>query len=325
MRAPKLLLKAGSIPESTLLDSQSQLATDELKRSDRAKPGYHRPPGAAAAAQPGPRPRPRASRLEVPDLPDPDQASCPGTDRRERACFSRPPATRPEIKAADLRVLSARRSVDIARGGYYPRLIFATGSLSTGLLLVAVRPAVSPATHTEARYLPVLQRRARRAALCRSNFVIPTGRQPSFETLPYALFRPAEPTTCGESMQFALQHSDSQRLAGAHGRAARLINAAGRRCARRAGPPHTCARASSRPTPTLAPPSCQYAAASRQVAALTLTQRNAEIRFNNGLLSGTEFNIAKNNLNFADLQPCCRPSTASSSGARWWTFTKASR
>ncbi|RZK97841.1 MAG: hypothetical protein EOO62_27395 [Hymenobacter sp.] len=43
----------------------------------------------------------------------------------------------------------------------------------------------------------------------------------------------------------------------------------------------------------------QYAAAKRQVAALTLTQRNSEIRFNNGLLSGTEFNIAKNNLNFA--------------------------
>jgi outer membrane protein len=35
------------------------------------------------------------------------------------------------------------------------------------------------------------------------------------------------------------------------------------------------------------------------VAALTTTQRNAEIRFNNGLLSGTEFNIVKNNLNFA--------------------------
>jgi outer membrane protein len=43
----------------------------------------------------------------------------------------------------------------------------------------------------------------------------------------------------------------------------------------------------------------QYAASKRQVAALTTTQRNAEIRFNNGLLSGTEFNVTKNNLNFA--------------------------
>jgi outer membrane protein len=43
----------------------------------------------------------------------------------------------------------------------------------------------------------------------------------------------------------------------------------------------------------------QYSAAKRQVAALTLTQRNSEIRFNNGLLNGTEFNISKNNLNYA--------------------------
>jgi outer membrane protein len=44
----------------------------------------------------------------------------------------------------------------------------------------------------------------------------------------------------------------------------------------------------------------QYAASKRQVTALTLTQRNSEIRFNNGLLNGTEFNIAKNNLTFAE-------------------------
>jgi outer membrane protein len=35
------------------------------------------------------------------------------------------------------------------------------------------------------------------------------------------------------------------------------------------------------------------------VAALTTTQRYAETRFNNGLLSSTEFNVTKNNLNFA--------------------------
>ena len=44
----------------------------------------------------------------------------------------------------------------------------------------------------------------------------------------------------------------------------------------------------------------QYSAAKRQVTALTLSQRNAEIRFNNGLLNGTDFNIAKNNLTVAE-------------------------
>ena len=44
----------------------------------------------------------------------------------------------------------------------------------------------------------------------------------------------------------------------------------------------------------------QYSAAKRQVAALTLSQRNAEIRFNNGLLNGTDFNISKNNLTVSE-------------------------
>jgi outer membrane protein len=38
-----------------------------------------------------------------------------------------------------------------------------------------------------------------------------------------------------------------------------------------------------------------FAATKRQLAALELTFRNAEIRFNNGLLNPTEFNVARNN------------------------------
>ncbi|WP_173664795.1 TolC family protein [Hymenobacter sp. AT01-02] len=44
----------------------------------------------------------------------------------------------------------------------------------------------------------------------------------------------------------------------------------------------------------------RYFSARRQVEALTTAYRNAEIRFNNGLLNGTEFNIAKNNLTAAE-------------------------
>ncbi|QNP51640.1 TolC family protein [Hymenobacter qilianensis] len=44
----------------------------------------------------------------------------------------------------------------------------------------------------------------------------------------------------------------------------------------------------------------RFASASRQVEALNTAYKNAEIRFNNGLLNGTEFNIAKNNLNGAE-------------------------
>ena len=44
----------------------------------------------------------------------------------------------------------------------------------------------------------------------------------------------------------------------------------------------------------------RFDASSRQVEALTLAFRNAEIRFNNGLLNGTDFNIARNNLTAAE-------------------------
>ncbi|MFC7668834.1 TolC family protein [Hymenobacter humi] len=44
----------------------------------------------------------------------------------------------------------------------------------------------------------------------------------------------------------------------------------------------------------------RFAASSRQVEALSLAFRNAEIRFNNGLLNGTDFNIARNNLTAAE-------------------------
>jgi outer membrane protein len=44
----------------------------------------------------------------------------------------------------------------------------------------------------------------------------------------------------------------------------------------------------------------RFAANARQVEALRLAFRNAEIRFNNGLLNGTDFNIARNNLTAAE-------------------------
>jgi outer membrane protein len=39
----------------------------------------------------------------------------------------------------------------------------------------------------------------------------------------------------------------------------------------------------------------RFAATKRQLAALELTYRNAEIRFNNGVLNSTDFNVARNN------------------------------
>jgi outer membrane protein len=44
----------------------------------------------------------------------------------------------------------------------------------------------------------------------------------------------------------------------------------------------------------------RYVSSKRQVEALGTAYRNSEIRFNNGLMNGTDFNIAKNNLSAAE-------------------------
>jgi outer membrane protein len=124
----KLLLQAGSIPESTLLDSQSQLATDELNvvnaqnQATIARLNLLQLLNLDPAANPD-------FQIEVPNLPDPDEenALVLNTDELFQGAATR----QPEIKAADLRVLSAGRSVELARGAYYPRLILA-GSIFSG-------------------------------------------------------------------------------------------------------------------------------------------------------------------------------------------------
>jgi outer membrane protein len=209
------------------------------------------------------------------------------------AVYQTAASTKPEIQAAELRVLSARRSVDIARGGYYPRLFF-NGSLSTLYSSAGVSRKLTGDSTT--RYLPVFQRAAD-GSINPAPFVAFAGRQPNFEELPPRFFGQLG-SNYGKAIQFVLQIPILNGLQVRTGVQRALINeqAAGVRAEQ--------ARLTLRQSIEQAyadarAAQLQYAANTRQVAALTLTQRNSEIRFNNGLLSGTEFNVSKNNLSFA--------------------------
>jgi outer membrane protein len=100
----KFLLQAGSIPESTLLDSQSQLATDELNvvnaqnQATIARLNLLQLLNLDPAANPD-------FQLEMPNLPDPDEENVLVLNTTE--LFQGAASRQPEIKAADLRVLSA--------------------------------------------------------------------------------------------------------------------------------------------------------------------------------------------------------------------------
>ena len=248
----KLLLQAGSIPESTLLDSQSQLATDELNVVNAQNQAIIARLNLLQLLNLDPAANPDFQ-IEVPNLPDPDEenALVLNTDELFQGAATR----QPEIKAADLRVLSAGRSVELARGAYYPRLILA-GSIFSGF---SSAPTVSMLPQN---YWDQLNQNL--------------GQQVQF-ALSIPLFNGLQVRTNEQRMLINAQ------LVQLQAEQARLTL---RQSIEQA---YADARAAQ----------LQYAASKRQVAALTTTQRNSEIRFNNGLLSGTEFNIAKNNLNFA--------------------------
>ena len=204
-------------------------------------------------------------------------------------------ATRlPEINAAELRVQSARRSIDLARGGYYPRLAL-SGQVFSGFSSSSVSRVVT-GTSTSSFPLSILDAAGNPLPGTTGYTVVLPG-QPTYSVLPVGFFDQLH-NNLGKSIQFGLSvpvfngwqvRTNVQRsiineqAASVRAEQARLTL---RQSIEQA---YADARAAQ----------LQYAAAKRQVAALTLTQRNSEIRFNNGLLNGTEFNIAKNNLNFA--------------------------
>jgi outer membrane protein len=248
----KLLLQAGSIPESTLLDSQSQLATDELNvvnaqnQATIARLNLLQLLNLDPAANPD-------FQLEVPNLPDPDEEDALVLNTNE--LFQGAATRQPEIKAADLRVLSAARSVQLARGAYCPRLLLA-GSIFSGF---SSAPTVIMLPQ---HYWDQLNHNLGQQVQFALSIPILNGLQVR-TNVQRTLLNAQQVQLQAEKARLTLRQSIEQAYADA--RAAQL----------------------------------QYAASKHQVAALTTTQRNAEIRFNNGLLNGTEFNVTKNNLNFA--------------------------
>ena len=248
----KLLLQAGSIPESALLDSQSQLATDELNVVNARNQATIARLNLLQLLNLDPVANPNFQ-IEVLNLPDPDEENALVLNTDE--LFQGAAIRQPEIKATDLRVLSAGRSVKLARGAYYPRLIFA-GSIFSGF---SSAPTVSMLPQN---YWDQLNQNLGQQVQLALSIPVLNGLQ-ARTNVQRTLINAQQVQLQAEQARLTLRQSIEQAYADA--RAAQL----------------------------------QYAASKRQVAALTTTQRNAEIRFNNGLLSGTEFNIAKNNLNFA--------------------------
>ncbi|MDF7811659.1 TolC family protein [Hymenobacter sp. YC55] len=288
----KLLLKAGSVAESNLLDSEAQLATDQYNvvtaqnQLTIARLQLAQLMNLDAAAT-------RALQISTPQLADPDERSLDDTD--PEATYQTAQAQQPDIKAADLRVRSALRNVDVARGGYYPRL-FLNASIFTGYSSLYTRPIITGDSVQVP--LPVFQFDPATGQPLPTSFVALSPKQP-VRSSTSSDFPDQIKNNLGRSVQFALQipilnglqvRTNVQRSQIAVKQAELRLDQARLTLRQNIQQAYADALASQR----------QYISSRQQVQALSAAYRNAEIRFNNGLLNGTEFNIAKNNLTAAE-------------------------
>ncbi|AHJ97866.1 TolC family protein [Hymenobacter swuensis] len=283
------LLKAGSVAESNLLDSQAQLASDEVNVVTAQN---QRDLARLSLVQLLNLPSPAGFEIEVPPLPDPDDQPLLAAD--PDGTYQTAQSLLPEIKAADLRVRSAQRSLDIARGGYYPRLAFGAG-VFTGFSSSRLA-RVFNGDSTDAVQVPVFQTVGGQPVP--SSFFLLQPKQAIPELLPSS-FSSQIKDNIGKNLQFSLQIPILNGLQTRTSVQRAQINIQQQEL--RAEQTRLTLRQTIQQSYADAiAAQRRYLSSRRQVEALTTAYRNAEIRFNNGLLNGTEFNIAKNNLTAAE-------------------------
>lgn len=288
------LLKAGAVAEGNLLDSRAQLAGEERtlvtaqNQRDLAQLTLvqllNLDPATATQFQ-----------VDVPALPDPTaytSASPEGLD--PNATFELARQNQPDVQAAELRVESARRGIDIARGAYYPRLTVA-GGVQSGFSSVRTQ---FQRTEGEPVEVPVFQRDlSAPGGYAASPFVL-LSPQFNTQTLPYNFFDQLGDNR-GEFVQFSLNIpilNGLQTRVGVQRAQVNVQQAELRSEQTRLQLRQTIQQSFADAVAAQR----RFTASSRQVEALQLAFRNAEIRFNNGLLNGTDFNIARNNLTAAE-------------------------
>ncbi|TGE18037.1 TolC family protein [Hymenobacter elongatus] len=285
-RAQKLL-KAGSVAESNVLDSQAQLASDELNViTAQNQVAFYK----LQLAQLLNLSSATGFEIEVPALPDPDDVVLLTAD--PDGTYQTAQGIMPEVKAAELRVQSSLRTVEIARGAYYPRFTFG-GGLFSGYSSSRTTPVFTGELEEAGQFpLFLIDPVTKQRTLVPNTFAVAL--QPGFKSLPEGFFNQVK-NNYGKQLQFTLNvpilngfqvRTNVQRSE--IGVKQNELRAEQTRLQLRQSIQQAYADAIAAQR--------RYSAAKRQTEALTTAYRNAEIRFNNGLLNGTDFNIAKNNL-----------------------------
>ncbi len=277
----RVLFKAGSVAENAILDLESQLATDELNLINAQN---QRDISHLQMVQLLNLPKSDNFQIEIPAIPEPDQspALVNATDVYEVAL-----QTLPAIKSVDLRVLSAGKGVDIARGSYFPRLSLNGGmntfyNTDSKLLDTDTQPIItgySPETFgfydNEGReaftlYVPQITRATKDYPFA-DQFNNNLGKQFGF-SLQVPIFNGLQARSNVERAK--LQQQTAQiNAANARNNLRQTIEQA-----------YVDALAAQR----------KYVAAKDQVTAAEKNFRNAELRLNNGVINTVDFNVIAN-------------------------------
>ncbi|HEY4651068.1 MAG TPA: TolC family protein [Pontibacter sp.] len=119
----RILYKAGSVAEVAVLDLESQLSTDEL---DIINAQNQRDISRLALIQLLNLENEQAQNFNIviPDIPEPDESPALADPTM---VYDVAAQTQPGIKAADLRVQSSNKALDVARGAYLPTISASAG------------------------------------------------------------------------------------------------------------------------------------------------------------------------------------------------------
>ncbi|PSR52605.1 TolC family protein [Adhaeribacter arboris] len=270
------LFNAGSVPETNVLELKAQLASDDVNiitaknNIDIAKLNLSQLLNLPNAI----------FELEVPAIPDPDQDVII-VDANQ--IFETAQLNLPEVKAADLRVSSALAGIDISRSAYYPQLSFNAGY---NTLYSSGRPLFEPTGSLVEQTLGFA-----------SNDGLP-GEElkifvPGSRTMKYPYFdqiKDNQSKNIGLSLNVPifngfLARNNVSRSKINHQNA--VLNTELVRDQLQKSIQQSVADALAAQK--------KFIAVKNQLAALEQSYKNAEIRFANGVMNATDFNVARNN------------------------------
>lgn len=269
------LFNAGAVPETNVLELKSQLASDEVNiitaqnNINIAKLNLTQLLNLPSA---------NGFDVAVPAIPDPDQdVLIANADQ----IFETAQINLPEIKAADLRVSSALAGIDISKGAYYPRLNL-NASFST--LYSSGRPLFEPTGSL------ISQRLGFTSADGSDIFevFVPGSRRVNYPYLDQ--IKDNQGKNIGVSLNVPIfngfqARNNVSRSKINHRNAVLNTEIVRDQLQKNVQQAVADALAAQK----------KFIAVKNQLAALEQSYKNAEIRFANGVMNATDFNVARNN------------------------------